>query len=192
MGLWVHSLGEVPANAERDYYLYVLDYGWDEPLSRVLNQNLQRMMDLASRNEAVVIKGLDSNHFENEVFSCHGINGERSDEILPAILITTLHPKYFHEQNGRFHEREELDDKLLLIPLRKTCSTSDEVVNLIAKIFSDIAEKKELTNFSVQRQMQKKGRFGAFVDALVLEPNISGLGVDLKKLGKFFRGDTWR
>lgn len=189
MGLYVHSLGELPANAERAYYIYVLDFGWDEPLGRALNQNLQKMMDLASRNEAVVIKGLDSNHFENEVFSYHGINGERADELLPAILITTLHPKYFQEQNSRYSSREELEDKLLLIPLRKICSTSDEVILLIAKIFGDIAEKKELADFSIQRQVQKKRGFRAFADALVLEPNISGVGIDLKKIGQFFKGD---
>jgi hypothetical protein len=189
MGLWVHSLGELPANAQRAYYIYVLDFGWDEPLGRALNQNLQRMMDLASRNEAVVIKGLDSNHFENEVFSYHGINGERADEILPAILITTLHPKYFQEQNSRYSAIEELNDKLLLIPLRKTCSTSDEVIVLIAKIFRDIAEKKELADFSIQRQVQKRHGFRAFADALVLEPNISGVGIDLKKIGQLFRGN---
>jgi hypothetical protein len=189
MGLYVHSLGELPSNAERAYYIYVLDFGWDEPLGKVLNQNLQRMMDLASRNEAVVIKGLDSNHFENEVFSYHGINGERADDLLPAILITTLHPKYFQEQSNRYSSREELDDNLLLIPLRKVCSTSDEVVLLIAKIFGDIAEKRGLADFSVQRQIQKKRGFRTFADALILEPNISGVGIDLKKIGQFFRRD---
>jgi hypothetical protein len=86
------------------------------------------MLDLASRNQVVVIKGLDSNHFENEVFSYNGINGECANEILPAILITTLHPKYFQEQNSQYSAIEELNDKLLLIPLGKTCSTSDEVI----------------------------------------------------------------
>jgi hypothetical protein len=188
MGLYVHSLGELPANAERAYYIYVLDFGWDEPLGKALSQNLQRMMDLASRNAAVVIKGLDSNHFENEVFSYHGVNGEPADEILPAILITTLHPKYFKEQNSRY-SKEELHDKLILIPLRKVCSTSDEITVLIAKIFRDIAEKKELADFSIQRQLKKKDAFRTFFDAFVLEPNISGIGIDLKKLGSFFKGD---
>jgi hypothetical protein len=189
MGLYVHSLGELPTNAERAYYIYVLDYGWDEPLGRALKENLQRMMDLASRNEAVVIKGLDSNHFDNEVFSWHGINGENPDELLPAILITTLHPRYFQEQNSKSYSREELDDKLLLIPLRKVCSSSDEVIVLIAKIFRDIAEKKELSDFSIQRLVKKKRGFRAFADALVLEPNISGIGIDLKKIGQLFSGD---
>ena len=32
MGLMIHSLGQLPADAHRDYYVYLLDYGWDEPL----------------------------------------------------------------------------------------------------------------------------------------------------------------
>jgi len=187
MGLWVHSIGELPANAERAYYLYVLDYGWHERLGDALKNNLSKMMDLASRNDAVVIKGIDSVHFDDEVFSYHSIDGERGEEVLPAILITTLHPKYFKENQYRRFETKELDDKLLLIPLRKVCSTSDEVVSLIEKIFSDIKNKKQLTEFSVYRQINK-GKFRAMMDALILEPNFAGLGIDLKKVGEFFKG----
>ena len=32
MGLMVHSLEEIPRNVERNYYIYLLDYGWDEPI----------------------------------------------------------------------------------------------------------------------------------------------------------------
>ena len=118
MGLYVHSLGELPKNAERAYYIYVLDYGWHESLGKALELNLPQMMATASRNDAVVIKGIESHHFENEVFSWHGIDGENGDEILPAILITTLHPEYFRENNHRHASKGELDDKLLLIPLK--------------------------------------------------------------------------
>jgi hypothetical protein len=34
MGLYVHSLAEIPTGAERSYYLYLLDYGWEEPLGK--------------------------------------------------------------------------------------------------------------------------------------------------------------
>jgi hypothetical protein len=30
MGLYVHTLERLPADLERDYYLYVLDYGGEE------------------------------------------------------------------------------------------------------------------------------------------------------------------
>jgi len=32
MGLHIHSLGQLPATVERAYYVYLLDYGWHEPL----------------------------------------------------------------------------------------------------------------------------------------------------------------
>jgi hypothetical protein len=28
MGLYVHSIGEIPNGTERGYYVYLLDYGW--------------------------------------------------------------------------------------------------------------------------------------------------------------------
>jgi len=57
MGLYVHSLAEIPTGAERSYYLYLLDYGWEEPLGEAVRANLPRMAELASRSDAVVIHG---------------------------------------------------------------------------------------------------------------------------------------
>lgn len=39
MGLYVHSLSRLPLGVERNYYLYVLDYGWDEPLGASLRRH---------------------------------------------------------------------------------------------------------------------------------------------------------
>jgi len=64
--------------------------------------------------------------------------------------------------------------------------TITEVTTLIQKIFVDIKERTELSNFQVVRQMHA-GQAGAVTDALVLQPNFAGLGVDLKKLGNFFK-----
>jgi hypothetical protein len=97
MGLYVHSLGEIPIGAERAYYVYLLDYGWEEPLGSAVRANLARMADLASRSDAVVIHGPRGVHFEDEVLSWHRVNGEDAGDILPAILITTRHPSTFRE-----------------------------------------------------------------------------------------------
>ena len=43
IGLMIHSLGELPANVERGYFIYLLDYGWDEPLGEALLKNFDRM-----------------------------------------------------------------------------------------------------------------------------------------------------
>ena len=39
MGLVVHSLDEIPKDITREYYLYLLDYGWEEPLSNTVLKN---------------------------------------------------------------------------------------------------------------------------------------------------------
>lgn len=76
---------------------------------------------------------------------------------------------------------DEIDDKLLIIPLKAVCETTDDVIKFINSIFNDIKSKKELTTFDIVRIL-KKGNGRRFADALILEPNFSGIGVNLKKL----------
>ena len=88
MGLPVNSLFEIPFEARRQYYIYLLDYGWHEPLSEVLSQNFTHMAEIASKNNAVVIRSSErGDHFSDEVFSWHGINGE--DDYCPQFLLQT-------------------------------------------------------------------------------------------------------
>ncbi len=92
MGLMIHSLAELPEGVERRCYMYLLDYGWKEPVLDVLYQNFDRMADAASRSGAVILRGVVGAHFEDEVLSWHQINGEDAEELLPAILLTNRNP----------------------------------------------------------------------------------------------------
>ena len=195
MGLKVHSLARLPSDIDRDYFVYLLDYGWDEPLSRGLRVNFDRMASLASRNNAVVVAGFDGEEFTNEVFSWHCINGIAGDEILPAILITTCHPHRFAEQNefphrSRYHRDALYDDRMVLIPLRPTCKSETDVAGLIERVFRDIRDRRELRQFAVHREVAQ-GSGGALVDALVLQPNVGGIGVDLRAIGRFLKDGFW-
>jgi hypothetical protein len=192
MGLHVHSLSNIPRSENRDYLIYLLEYGWYEPLAEALNSNFFQMAGLAAKNRAVVIKGTELAHFENEVFSWHQINNERGEDILPAVLITNAHPSYFMEHNHGYSRnsglyRESIDGelKLILIPLKKFCSNTTEVVSLIEKLFADIEAGKDPSEFKIAKETQK-GIGSAIVDALILEPNISGIGFNFKKFGSFF------
>ena len=186
MGLFVHSLGELPVEAERGYYIYLLDYGWHEPLGETLRENFPEMARQASKNDAIVLQGTVGSHFEDEVLSWHHINNEPAEDILPAILITTKHPRQFMEASPtRGAPRQYADYPLVLIPLRLACQTTDDVVELVRRIFRDIAEKKRLPEFEIAKEM-KAGQSTAFVDALVLKPSFAGIGIDLKKLVNFF------
>lgn len=189
MGLYIQSLENIPSNVERGYYVYLLDYGWTEPLGEALMQNYEKMASLASDTNAVVIRGTNRVHFEDQVLSWHNINGESADEILPAILITNRHPSKFKERFG-YQEREteaiEKDLKLILIPLKKFCKTTTEVVQLIEKVFRDIKEEKDLDDFKISKELNKN--FGrALVDAIILEPNFSGIGFSFTKMINYFR-----
>ena len=185
MGLYVHSLGEIPNAAERAYYVYLLDYGWEEPLGTAVRANLPRMADLASRSDAVVIHGPRGMHFEDEVLSWHRVNGQDAEYILPALLITTRHPTTFRESFSMIRTDPDNRDALLLLPLRKICKSADEVADVIHRVFQDIKEKKRLSDFRAAKQM-RQGVGGALVDAVILQPKIGGVGFDLKK---FFTGN---
>lgn len=82
MGLWVESLENVPAEARRDYYIYLLDYGWLEPIGDAVMKNYAQMASLAATSGAVVIRGTNRVHFEDEVLSWHNVNGEKADDLL--------------------------------------------------------------------------------------------------------------
>jgi hypothetical protein len=180
MGLYVHNLGHLPADETRRYFVYVLDYGWHEPLTDTLIDNFRNMARMASETKSVVVAGIEPIHFANEVFSWHGINGEEGEKVLPALMVTTLHPRYFLEHNCA-GDRTEVKDTLLLIPLKKTCKTTDEVVELIKSVFADIRKNNRLSQFRVAKTIQHD-RARRLADAVIAEPAVCGVGVDLKKL----------
>ena len=184
MGLKIHSLAELPTDVgRRGYYLYLLDFGWEEPLGRALRDNFDKMADIASRNDAAVIIGL-GNEFNDEVLAWHGINGQPANEILPAILITNRRPSAFERQRGGWDPETH---HLVLIPLRDRCKTPTDVIDLVETIFKDIKAKRPLESFVVA-QKDRAGVRRAVLDAVVLRPAIGGVGVDLKEL---LRG-MWR
>ncbi|HFE38883.1 MAG TPA: hypothetical protein ENK06_10780 [Gammaproteobacteria bacterium] len=181
MGLHVNAVSDLPLSEERDYYLYVLDYyNWEEPISNTLIANISKIESLCAQNSAVMVRGLPDSHFYSEVLSWVSINGECPSTILPAILITTVHPRYFIEANDS-RPYTEISESLIFLKIREVCKEPSDVVKLIEKIFSDIKEKKRIQDFTIARELRASEN-GALVDALILEPNFAGFGVNIKKL----------
>jgi hypothetical protein len=80
---------------------------------------------------------------------------------------------------------------MLLVPLRDACKSTADVATLIERLFSDIRDGKELSNFQIAQEL-KRGKQGALADALILRPTVSGIGVDLKQIYEWFRGRVGR
>lgn len=194
MGLHIHSLDGLNENYERDYYIYLLDYGWEEPISEILRKNFDRMARMSSEHKksVVIARTPDAIHFNDEVLSWHNINGEDAEknELLPALMITNRHPALFRKKH-----KGELDDdhnfKMVLIPFRKISNNTTEVVNVINKVFSDLKENKDLDDFQIAKEMNK-GFGKAVVDSFILEPNFYGVGFSFKKMRSYFGGKAIR
>lgn len=190
LGLVVHSLDGIPETHDRDYFIYLLDYGWHEPISKALKDNFDKMATLASKyKNSVVIRPSEGVDFSDEVFSWHQINGDdvEREGLLPAILITNRHPAIFKRRNlkSSIGEKEQ-DLKLMLIPLKKYCKTTEEVVSLIQKIFNQIKEGRDLSNFEIVK-MKKKGNLGAPAHGIILDIGNGINGLTVNEFLKYFR-----
>lgn len=193
MGLMVHSLEGMPEEHSRDYFIYLLDYGWEEPLSETLKKNFGKMATLASekKNAVVIMRTDDGIHFSDEVLSWHNINGKDADEneLLPAILVTNRHPAEFRKRANSNSTHDVEDNlKLILFPLKKHCKNSTEVVTLIQKIFNKIKNGEDLDDFAITSE-QKRGIGGALASSVMLEPNFAGMGFSFNKFINYFRED---
>ena len=186
----IHSLEGLSEGHHRDYFIYLLDYGWEEPLSDALRKNFGHMADLASKKKsAVVIMSTEvGTHFSDEVLSWHSINGDDTnrEQLLPAILVTNRHPAEFRKRAMKEGAKAEGDLKMILFPLKKHCKDTTEVVTLIQQIFTSIKLGKDLDNFGITKE-KKKGIGGALVNSILLEPNIYGVGFSFNKLANYFK-----
>jgi len=57
--------------------------------------------------------------------------------------------------------------------------------------FRDAGAKKNLSDFAVAKEM-RRGVGSAVVDALVVQPKVAGVGIDIAKLARFFKGGRYR
>jgi len=186
MGLKISTIAAIPESVSRDYYLYILDYyNWDEPIGNTLRSSFDKIAKFASENNSVAIQGIPESHFYSELMSWESINGIDPKELLPALMITSIHPKYFLERDNQESRGEKIpEDKLVFIELGKTCKTPQDVLKLIEKVFKDIKDKKKIEDFQIKKEL--KGGIGKILnDTIILEPNIAGVGISINNIFKF-------
>lgn len=188
----VHSLEGMPEEHHRDYFIYLLDYGWKEPLSNTLKENFGKMATIASekRNAVVVMRTDEGVHFSDEVLSWHSINGDdvEQNELLPAILITNRHPIEFKKraESDVSNGNVESDLKMILFPLKKYCSNTSDVVALIQNIFAKIKKGENLDNFNIVQE-KYRGYSGAIASSLIIEPSHTGTNISFNTIQDYFQ-----
>jgi len=187
MGLVVSEMARFPTGGKLDYYVYFLDYGWDDNLSRAMYQNFDAFAGFTHNNNSVVVRGLNRRHFSNEVLSWYHVNGRPVDTILPAILITDLDPRELGRtdkmERGKLTTAAVDPMRLVLIPLRELCKTESDVTSLLQDLAKDMEEKRSLSKFKVRDLLDRSNE--GLADVLILKPSIGGIGIDLRKFFEF-------
>ena len=171
MGLRVHALADIPAEAQRSYWVYLLNYGWKDSLTKTVDEHLDKLVEVAGRYNAVVVTGTGQ-HVDNEVMSWHGVDGVSGSDVFPAILITTRNPHDF--LRGVLSDDET---RVVMFPLNDACKSPDEVVSLLRRICGCIRDRRPLADFEVKESIS-----GRVFRSIVAKPTIGGIGVDLKEL----------
>ena len=193
MGLYVSAMKELPVG-NRSLYIYLLDYGWPAgAFEKLFKDNFGHLSARASETGAVVVMSGRGVHFANEVLDWHQVFGHDASEILPAILITHTNPAYFRDPDWRdavdSHEETGLGD-IALLPLKPACTTPDEFLSIIGSIFDDLDKGLTLRKFRAskfdvlgeERKSMARSLSERVGKAIILQPNIGGVGVDLKIL----------
>lgn len=187
MGLKVSTISRLPLDSSREYFVYFLDYGWDSRFSDALYRNFDPLAAGLAGRKGVVVAGLNRREFADEVLSWHSINGENAEDLLPAILLTSQHPQDFKRDRIRSSRWNSEDsgllryDGALLIPLRKICESPDDVAPLIEKILRNIRNANTIEDFEIVGRVGDRGP-----EMFLLQPNLYGVGVDLKAFFKRF------
>jgi hypothetical protein len=194
MGLYISSMRELPTG-DRSLYIYLLDYGWPNgPYEKLFRDNFGHLSARSSETGAVVIMSGRGVHFANEVLDWHQVYGHDASDILPALLITQTHPSYFIGRDAAASLQHPRGDDglgdIALIPLRSACTNPDEFLALVGSIFDDLESGLTLRKFRSDRldllTSQTPGRLQNMKDrigrAFILQPNFSGIGVDLRVL----------
>lgn len=192
MGLKVSTISRLPAPQDRDYFIYFLDYGWDEPLSNAMYANFDRLAAFAADHRSLVIAGLHRQEFANEVLSWHRVNGDDANELLPALMITDADPQTLAATNEFAMARTRAAhpgvnevglSRFLIVPLRDVCKTPSDVTMIFEKLMRDISARNPISDFQVARTVDRTTE--GLAEMLVLRPSVGGVGVDLKKVWEF-------
>lgn len=197
MGLYIHSLTRLPKDIEREYYIYLLDYGWENSFTTKFHQNFAKIADLAAKGNSVVIAGtvprqfLDetaSIHFDTPVLSWNDVFGIKGEDVLPALMVTTAHPSVFLQNQDRVHLSGMdifgwANEKVILIPIDAHCKTEGDLFGLVERLFRDIYKNKSLSDFEIISEIKRK-RHAHSPEIVVLKPGAYGIYLDLKQLWK--------
>lgn len=173
MGYLLNSLANLPVDEDVNFYIFVINGQWQEPLYEMMERNFSQVAKSIGNN-AVIAKGLDPKGFCGEVEEKYfGSEAARLFPLLPALLITDAHP-------------DEIDDESLrlIVPLKE----AEERFGGWPQFFS------QLSDFVQHRDDEFVKRFSKLEDAfdaadrlIEFKPGIFGVSLNVNEIYRWWR-----
>jgi hypothetical protein len=173
MGYTVNKLTNLPLDDEVDFYIFVINGEFDDPLYAMIEKNFKAIARSIGDN-AVIVQGTDPVNFTSEVQRTYlGKHSEQVFRLLPALVITDTHPE------------EISDDSLrLIVPLSRAEETAGGWPQFF-KLLSQLARKENsefLNRFpNVEDVWDKIGKYIKF------EPQFFGVRLEGNEVIKRLR-----
>lgn len=172
MGYMLSSLGNLPIEEDVEFYIFVVNGGWQGGLTEIIFHNFEKIArDIGP--QAVIAKGFEETFWPQEIAEKYlGKTYTALFRFLPALLITDSHPEKLKPESMR-----------LLIPLEgveERFGTFDQFFSSLIRFVrhedTEFLEKfKDGTNMSHEA-----------LEIVELKPNFFGVGINLNRLiGKF-------
>jgi hypothetical protein len=168
MGYQLSSLASLPIDDNVNFYVFVINGQYQEPLYGIVQQNFASIARSIGRN-AVIAQGLNPAIFTEELAAKYlGNNFEAYSRFLPALLITDAHPDRVTSKSLR-----------LFVPLRE----AEQRFGGWPQFFKLLAEFARGESDQFARQFKEKEDWLKDVnDALEIKPGIFGFAVNLNAL----------
>lgn len=178
MGLIISALREIPSDINRKCWIYLLDYGLNSEVSEALRKNFVHFAERSSEASSVVVLG-SSRHVQNDILSWHRVFGLPGDKHLPALLVCTVNPNALMDDRINADALADQGHKAILIPLSGKEITVEGALLLVDSVFDKIVQNDLDAIFATHRVEETSA---STTPVLMLEPNISGIGINLNEL----------
>ncbi len=173
MGYMLNSLGNLPVDEDVNFYVFVINGQWQEPLYGMIEQNFSSIARSIG-SHAVIAKGLHPAEWYGEVAEKYlGKEHGSYHPLLPALLVTDAHP-------------DEISDKTLrlLVPLQDVESRFGGW-NQFFTLLSDFVQMK--SDEFVKRFNQKEDAFDTANKIVSLKPGAFGISLNVNELVTWWR-----
>jgi hypothetical protein len=182
MGLVISALTEINADLKRSCWLYLLDYGLKSEVSEALRKNFFHYAERSSEAGSVFIMG-SSHHVQSDILSWHSVFGLPGERHLPALLVCTINPRLIMDESVRREDLSGQGHKAILIPLTGSNITVEEALIRVDQVFDQIV-KNDLDSIFEEQSTNPTDNP---VPVIMLQPNISGVGINFNELYRRFR-----